>query len=123
VVRMPHHDFYCHACKKSFSKMLTLAQYEKGKVICPRCGSRKVEQQVSPFYAVTSKKSQSSAQENGIPPSQNEDSRERVYLSASEEDDRARVLSDWESEGGASRAEKQTDNAAEEKPELNNGGH
>jgi 4-carboxymuconolactone decarboxylase len=31
-----------------------------------------------------------------------DDSRERVNLSASEEDDRARVLSDWEAEGGAS---------------------
>jgi hypothetical protein len=86
--------------------------------MCPHCGSRKVEQQVSPSYAVTSKKSQSSAQENGIPPSQNEDSRERVNLSASEEDDRARVLSDWESEGGASRAEKQADNAKKKSPSL-----
>ena len=113
MARMPHHDVYCHACKKTFSKVLTLTEYEEGKIMCPHCGSRKVEQQVSPFYAVTSKKSRS----------QNDDSRERVNLSASEEDDRARVLSDWESEGGASRAEKQADNAAEEKPELNNGGH
>jgi len=46
------------------------------------------------------------AQENGIPPPQNEDPRETVNSSASEEDDRARVLSDWEGEGGASDTEK-----------------
>jgi putative FmdB family regulatory protein len=54
---MPNYDFYCHACKKSFSKVLTLAQYEKGKVICPHCGSKRVEQGWSAFYAITSKKS------------------------------------------------------------------
>ena len=93
---MPRYEFLCQDCKKPFSKILTLAECEKGKIVCPHCGSRKVEQQVSPVYAVTSQKSQS----------QNEDSQERVNLSASEEDDRARVLSDWEGEGGASGAEK-----------------
>ncbi len=94
---MPQYDFVCQDCKKPFSKILTVAEYEKGKIVCLKCGSRKVEQQASPLYAVTSKKSQS----------QNDDSRERVNLSASEEDDRARVLSDWEGEGGASGAEKE----------------
>lgn len=54
---MPHYDFICHACKKLFSKILTLSEYEKGKMTCPNCGSRKLEQQISTFYAVTSKKS------------------------------------------------------------------
>jgi len=94
---MPQYEFLCQDCKKPFSKILTLTEYGKGKITCPRCGSRKVEQQTSPFYAVTSKKSHS----------QNDDSRERVNLSVSEEDDRARVLSDWEGEGGASGAEKE----------------
>ena len=117
---MPHYEFFCKACMKTFSKVLTFTEYEESKIMCPHCGSREVEQQVSPF-SVTSKKSQSSAQENAIPPSQNEDSWDRVNLSASEEDDRARVLSDWESEGGAGGTEKRADNAAEEKPELING--
>src|SRR5690349_6451067 len=56
-VPMPNYDFYCHACKKTFSKLLTLAQYEKGKVICPRCGSHKVEQRWAAFSVITSKKS------------------------------------------------------------------
>jgi len=35
---MPHYEFSCHNCKESFSKVLTLAQYEKGKLICPALG-------------------------------------------------------------------------------------
>jgi putative FmdB family regulatory protein len=89
---MPQYDFVCQDCKKPFSKILTVAEYEKGRIVCPKCGSRKVEQQASPFYAVTSQEI----------PSQNRASRENVNLSASEEDDRARVLSDWEGEGGTS---------------------
>jgi putative FmdB family regulatory protein len=56
-VRMPHYEFFCHACKKVFSKVLSLAEYEKGEAICPRCGSKEVEQTWSAFYAITSKKS------------------------------------------------------------------
>jgi putative FmdB family regulatory protein len=95
---MPHYEFLCKTCMKTFSKVLTFTEYEESKIMCPHCGSHKVEQQESPF------------------------SWDRVNLSASEEDDRARVLSDWESEGGAGGTEKQADNAAEEKPTLNHRG-
>jgi putative FmdB family regulatory protein len=54
---MPHYEFSCHNCKKNFSKVLTLAQYEKDKIICPHCGSKRVEQCWSAFNAITSKKS------------------------------------------------------------------
>ena len=54
---MPEYEFTCATCKKTFSTMLTLAEYEKGKMACPRCGSRKLNQRVTVFYAVTSKKS------------------------------------------------------------------
>jgi putative FmdB family regulatory protein len=54
---MPHYEFFCHACKKTFSKVLTLAEYEEGEVICPDCGSQEVEQSWSAFSAITSKKS------------------------------------------------------------------
>ena len=54
---MPRYEFSCHNCKKSFSTVLTLAQYAKDKVICPHCGSRRVEQSWSAFTAITSKKS------------------------------------------------------------------
>ena len=54
---MPQYEFFCTACKKIFSKLFSIAEYEKGKIVCPKCGSRKVEQRLSSFYAVTSKKS------------------------------------------------------------------
>jgi putative FmdB family regulatory protein len=54
---MPHYEFFCHACKKTFSKILTLAEYEEGEVTCPHCGSDKGEQSWSAFYAISSKKS------------------------------------------------------------------
>ena len=54
---MPEYEFLCHACKETFTKKLTLPEYEKGKIVCPHCGSNKVEQKMSAFYAVTSKKS------------------------------------------------------------------
>jgi DNA-directed RNA polymerase subunit RPC12/RpoP len=102
---MPHHEFLflCQDCKRQFSKVLTVAEHEEGSIACPHCGSSKVEQPGSPFY--TSEKSRSSVQQNSIPPSHNEDSRERASSSASEEDDRARVLSDGK-EKAALRAPK-----------------
>jgi DNA-directed RNA polymerase subunit RPC12/RpoP len=52
-----HYNFFCRACKKGFSKVLTLAEYEKGGIVCPHCKSKDVEQRWAAFYAVTSKKS------------------------------------------------------------------
>lgn len=54
---MPHYEFFCQACQKAFSKILTIAEYGSKKNKCPHCGSKKVEQRWSAFYAVTSKKS------------------------------------------------------------------
>ena len=54
---MPQYEFFCQACEKQYSVVLTLAEYEKGGTKCPHCGSDKVEQRWAAFYAVTSKKS------------------------------------------------------------------
>ena len=54
---MPQYDFTCQACKKKFTLILRLSEYEKGKVKCPKCGSTKLEQEWATFFAVTSKKS------------------------------------------------------------------
>ena len=54
---MPHYNFYCLACQKEFNKVLTLAEYEKGRITCPHCGGKEIEQRWAAFYAVTSKKS------------------------------------------------------------------
>ena len=37
---MPQYNFLCRACKKEFSKILTLSEYEKGKTACPHCKSK-----------------------------------------------------------------------------------
>jgi len=54
---MPHYEYICQACHKKFSIVMTLAELEKKKAKCPKCGSTKVEQQWAAFTAVTSKKS------------------------------------------------------------------
>jgi putative FmdB family regulatory protein len=54
---MPQYQFYCPECRKEYSQVLTLAEYEKGKFKCPKCRSTKVEQQWAAFTAITSKKS------------------------------------------------------------------
>lgn len=54
---MPDYQYFCHACQKTFSKVLTLAEYEEGEVRCPHCGSDNVEQSGSVFYPITPKKS------------------------------------------------------------------
>jgi putative FmdB family regulatory protein len=52
---MPYYEYFCHACKKPFSKMLTPAEYEEGIVVCPYCGSEEVEQRGSAFYPISSR--------------------------------------------------------------------
>jgi ssDNA-binding Zn-finger/Zn-ribbon topoisomerase 1 len=37
--------------------ILSLAEYEKGHIKCPKCGGKKVHQEAATFFAVTSKKS------------------------------------------------------------------
>ncbi len=54
---MPHYVFLCLDCHKEFTQILHIAELEKGGVVCPHCGSKKVTQEVAAFSAVTSKKS------------------------------------------------------------------
>ena len=54
---MPHYEYLCSSCGKKFSIVLTLAEHDKSKVKCSKCGSTKVEQQWAAFFATTSKKS------------------------------------------------------------------
>jgi hypothetical protein len=42
--------------KKEFSKILTLSEHENGKIVCPLCISKDVEQRWAAFYAVTSRR-------------------------------------------------------------------
>jgi len=51
---MPH-EYFCHACQKSFSKLPTPSDYEEGDIVCPYCGSEDVEQRGSAFYPISPK--------------------------------------------------------------------
>lgn len=54
---MPTYEYACKECKKTFTLMMTIEGHDKARVACPKCKSRKVEQQLAGFFAVTSKKS------------------------------------------------------------------
>jgi len=54
---MPSYDYVCKACHKKFSVHLSISDHDKGKAKCPRCGSKRLEQRLTAFTAVTSKKS------------------------------------------------------------------
>ncbi len=54
---MPSYEFVCKECKKPFTVTMTLQEYDKGHITCPKCKSKKVEQKAAAFFAVTSKKS------------------------------------------------------------------
>ncbi len=54
---MPQYNYVCQDCKKEFTAVLTITEHEAGKVECPHCHSKNVEQQWATFYAVTGKKS------------------------------------------------------------------
>ena len=54
---MPTYEFYCQKCKKPFSTILSIAEYDEKKYSCPNCKSKDLKQQITSFQAVTSKKS------------------------------------------------------------------
>ena len=51
---MPRYEFFCEDCQQP---ILTLIEYEKGEIKCPKCGGKHVHQEAAEFFAVTSKKS------------------------------------------------------------------
>ena len=57
AVSMPLYEFQCLDCKKTFTLPLTLSEFEKRKYKCPRCQSKKLEEQFTSVNVVTSKKS------------------------------------------------------------------
>ena len=54
---MPTYDFQCDKCGKKFSQIMTISEYEKAKLVCPHCKSKKISQRITGFTAITSKKS------------------------------------------------------------------
>jgi putative FmdB family regulatory protein len=54
---MPTYEYRCGKCKKRFSRVEHISQHGGKHPKCPKCGSTKVEQVFSAFYAKTAKKS------------------------------------------------------------------
>lgn len=54
---MPTYEYACQGCGKHFRVHLTVARHEKQPAKCPKCGSKRVQQRVESFFAITSKKS------------------------------------------------------------------
>ena len=54
---MPFYDFLCKKCNKTFELTMSIKEREKGKIVCPKCKSKKAEPVFTPFFAKTSKKS------------------------------------------------------------------
>jgi putative FmdB family regulatory protein len=54
---MPSYEYACKECKKGFTLTMTMAEHDKKRIACPKCKSKKVEQQYGSFFTVTSKKS------------------------------------------------------------------
>jgi putative FmdB family regulatory protein len=55
---MPYYEFECTQCGKKFTEKETFKEHdEHRKEKCPKCGSKKVEQLITPVMAKTAKKS------------------------------------------------------------------
>ena len=54
---MSQYTFHCQDCNKEFTQHLHIADRDTSEVRCPGCGSKRVDQLVTAFSAVTSKKS------------------------------------------------------------------
>jgi putative FmdB family regulatory protein len=54
---MPTYEYACIECGKKFSVALTFSEHDKGRVACPKCKGRKVEQRFSTVFTKTSRKS------------------------------------------------------------------
>ena len=54
---MPIYDFKCYRCKKRFTIIMSIADFESKKLKCPKCGGSKVDQLITGFLTITSKKS------------------------------------------------------------------
>ncbi len=53
---MPTYSYLCQACRKSFSVQITMAEHDKARTKCPKCGGRKVQQKIGAFSVRTKKR-------------------------------------------------------------------
>jgi putative FmdB family regulatory protein len=54
---MPIYEYRCLECDRTFEQPERIADHEANRPSCPGCGSEKVEQVFSSFFAKTARKS------------------------------------------------------------------
>jgi len=54
---MPTYEYLCGKCGEVFTLILSMREFESGKVACPKCQSADVKQQMTTFTPKTSRKS------------------------------------------------------------------
>ena len=54
---MPSYDYYCRDCDRTFTVYMSLQDHDTVQVHCVQCQGTQVEQRLSVFVAMTSKKS------------------------------------------------------------------
>ncbi len=54
---MPTYEFLCAQCGEQFALIMSLKEFETAQVVCPKCNSSDVKQQLSLFTCQTSRKS------------------------------------------------------------------
>ena len=54
---MPSYEYYCRQCDRTFTVHMSLKDHETEEVRCVYCQGTQVEQVLTSFVAVTSKKS------------------------------------------------------------------
>ena len=54
---MPTYEYHCLQCGERFERAQHVTEHDSGRVTCPKCGSDRIEQIFSRFYARTAKKS------------------------------------------------------------------
>lgn len=53
---MPRYEYQCQGCTRKVTLRLSVAQHERGRQACPKCGATKLTQLISSFLTQTSRK-------------------------------------------------------------------
>jgi putative FmdB family regulatory protein len=53
---MPRYEYHCQACNRKVTLRLSVAQHERDRQVCPKCGATKLTQLLSSFLTQTSRK-------------------------------------------------------------------
>jgi putative FmdB family regulatory protein len=54
---MPTYEYRCEKCNRKFALVMSISEHDRRRPKCPKCGSGRVTQMISAFFAQTGKKS------------------------------------------------------------------